>query len=171
VRGLPLFTVLLACALPALGLDQESWLDKRESMMREAVRLRVAYSNCVAKVSEPAEDVIVPIETHPSGAVKLVIAARKAQFFLDEGFIWAAGVTLRKLDEDGKELSRIEAEHCLFDRNPAAKSGWAEGAAKVTHKDSVFTGEDVYFSSRESYVLALRKSQIVSVDAKFGGGL
>lgn len=164
-----LMTVLLAIAASAFAFDPALWLGKRQIMMREAERLAAAYTNCVARLEQPAEGVAVPIETFPDGAVKLLVSAKRAQFFLDTGMVWAEGVIIRKFEQDGVEKSRIEAAACVIDRN--SKSGWASGRAKVVHGTTEFTGEDVYFSSPEGYIISTKKSLIVTKDMKFGGAL
>lgn len=158
---------ILAASSALAAFDSAEWLAKREMLTREAERLRAAYSNCVARVTEPAEDITIPIETFPDGSVKSFVHARKATLFLDTGFVWAAGVTVRKVDTDGKEVSRIDAANCVIDRN--TKSGWADGPARLRHGSTTFTGEGIYFSSPEGYVMVLRKSEIYSKDLKFGG--
>ena len=99
--------------------------------------------------------------------MKLSIEAKKSQFFLDEGIVWAEGVVIRKTGADGKEVSRIEADNCVFDRN--TKSGWADGRLTLTHGGTVFSGRGVYFSSPEGYVSITEGSDIVSQDLRFGG--
>jgi len=159
--------LVLAAVTASAAFDSTGWLAKREMLTREAERLQAAYSNCVSRVREAAEDVVVPIETFPDGSIKSSVFAKKAVFFLDTGLVWAEGVTVKKQDEEGNVLSQIDAEHCVIDRK--TKSGWAEGPAKLRHGTTEFTGEDVYFSSPEGYVSVMRKSRIASKDLKFGG--
>lgn len=159
------------CILAALqgfaAFDSATWFARREKLSHDAERLRVAYTNCAAQVREPAEDVMIPIETFPDGSVKTSVSAKKAMLFLKEGFIWAADVVVRKLDVEGAVVSQIDAKTCVIDR--VAKSGWAEGPAKLRHGATVFEGEGIYFSSPEGYVMVARKSRIHSKDLKFGG--
>lgn len=164
--AIEIICVFAAFAVSA-AFDSAGWLAKREMLTREAERLQVAYSNCLARVSEAAEDVIVPLETFPDGAVKSSVHAKRAQFFLDTGLVWAADVTVKKLDDEGKVVSQIDAASCVIDRT--TKSGWAEGPAKLRHGTTEFEGEGVYFSSPEGYVSVMRRSRIVSKDLKFGG--
>ena len=159
--------LLTVSALNALAFDTNEWLGKRELLMREAERLMTAYTNCVAHLEVPAEDVTVPVETFEDGSVKVIVLAKKAQYFLDAGFVWAEGVTIKKFKQDATLEAQIEAESCVVDR--VAKSGWAEGSATVTHGKTVFRGKGVYFSSPESYVRVFSDSEIVSEDLKFGG--
>lgn len=158
--------VLLAALLAFVSAE---WSGRREMLTREAERLQVAYTNCAAKATEPAEGVVVPVEVNSDGSVRLSIEAKKAQIFLDDGLVWAEGVVIRKIGSDGVEASRIEAENCVFDRS--TKSGWANGALKLTHGGTEFSGRGVYFSSPEDYVMSFSGSSIYSKDLKFGGGL
>ena len=150
----------------AFAFDSAEWHGKRELFAREAERLMVAYSNCAARVSEPAEQVTIPVETFPDGSVKTLVSAKKARYFLKEGLVWAEDVEVRQNAADGSVAGRIEAASCVVDRN--SRSGWAEGAAKVTYGKSVLTGSGVFFSAPESYVKVFDGAAIESDDLKFG---
>lgn len=156
---------MAACA--ALAFDSAEWLEKRELLTQEAERLRAAYKDCEKKATEPAEDVTIPVDTFPDGSVKLTIHAEKAQYFHSKGLVWAENLKVLKFDRDGEEDSRVEAKHCLFDKE--TKSGWAEGPTKFTHGKTTFRGNGVYFSSPEGYVMVLEDADIESKDLKFGG--
>ena len=156
----------LFAAFAAQAFDSAELLGKRQVLLREAERLRVAYSNCLSRVKSPAEDVTVPVETFPDGSVKTVVVARRAQFFVREGLVWAEGVVIRKLRQDGTQESRVEADSCVVDRS--TKSGWAQGRALVMHGGTVFRGEDVYFSSPESFVHVGRNMEMESDDLASG---
>jgi len=166
VKGLSIVAVLLTVT-EAFAFDSAEWLGKRELFAREAERLRGVYSNCVARLETPAENVSVPVETFADGSVKVLVAAKKAQYFLDTGLVWAEDVVVRKYRPDGSEDGRIEAKNCVIDR--LSKSGWAEGRATVTHDKTVFRGVGVFFSSPDSYVKVFESSDIESKDLKFGG--
>lgn len=161
-----MISLLLACMFAVVPSE---WMGKREMLKHEADRLREAYVTHLARATEPAEDVTIPLDTYENGSVKLVFAAKKAQIFAGEDFILAWDVTIRKLDEKGVELSRVEADCCLVDRT--TKSGWAEGPVKIANEKTTFSGENVYFSSLEGYVMSLAKSKLVSTDMKLGGAL
>lgn len=165
--------ISLLLATSAQAFDRGAWLERREVLSREAERLRAAYSNAVASADAPAEDVEVPLETNADGSIRLSISAKKSRIFLKEGLVWASGVAIRRFDEKGAEVSRVEAEECLFDR--ATKSGWAEGRAKVVHGGTAFSGEGVYFSAEEEYVMSFGGSRLETKDLgkagkKKGGG-
>lgn len=152
-----------------LATVPSEWMGKREVLKCEAERLREEYRAHLARVDEPAEDVTIPLDTYEDGSVKMVIVAKKAQVFAGEDFLLVWDVVIRKLDEKGAELSHVEAERCLVDR--ATKSGWAEGPIKIANEKTTFSGENVYFSSLEGYVMSLTKSKLVSTDMKLGGAL
>lgn len=162
-----LLAVLSLAALGSQAFDSTAWFARREVLTREAERLKAQYAAALKRIDSPAEDVNIPLETQSDGAITLSIAAKKAQIFIKEDLVWAESVIIRKFSEDGKEFARIEADNCLFDRT--TKSGWAEGRAVVAHGATAFRGEDVYFSAAEGYVMALKKSKIISRDLKLGG--
>ena len=153
----------------AFAFDSSEWHGKRELFAREAERLMCVYSNCVAKVKEPAENVRIPVETYADGSVKVLVCAGKAQYFLKEGLVWAEDVEVTKHAKGGAVEARLEAKNCLVDRK--AKSGWAEGAARVTQGKTTFAGKGVYFSSSDSYVKVFGGSVVESSDLKFGEAL
>lgn len=166
MRGL--VTALAAVvASGAWAFDTAAWLAAREPHLAEIERLRAAYTNCVAQLKVPAENVTIPIETFEDGAVKSVVYARRAMYFLDSGFVWAEGIDVKKFKNDGALDAHIEAERCVIDR--MSKSGWAVGPAKVTHGKTTITGEDVYFSSSEGFVRVTKNAKIVSAGLDVGG--
>lgn len=153
-------------ALDAFAFDSTEWLGQRELFAREAERLRGVYATCAAQVATPAENVTIPVETHPDGSVKTLVKAARAQYFLKEGLVWGEAVEVRRLATNGVIEASIEAKSCVVDR--ATRSGWAEGAAKVTNGKTVFSGEGVYFSSSDSYVKVFGASSFASEDVRFG---
>ena len=148
----------------AQAFDLSAWSAQRDLHLREAERLRAAYSNCLQRLDHPAEDVSVPVETYESGAVRLVVQARRVQFFLDSGLVWAENVVVRRLAPDGSVETRIDARSCVVDR--FTKSGWAEGAARVQHDKTSLSGKNVYFSSPESYVRIFEGADLRSEGVK-----
>ena len=155
--------VCLAFAPAAVqAFDSTAWLEKRGLLMREAERLHAAYSNCLSRVRTPAEDVTIPVETHPDGSVKTLVSARKAHMFVRDGLVWAEGVVIRRFRADGSQEALVEAASCVVDRT--TKSGWAEGPARVVQGKTSFRGEDVFFSSPEEYVRVFRNAEMESDD-------
>ena len=167
MRTFASIAICILAAGAANAFDSAEWLGKRELLLREAERLRAVYSNCLAKAKAPAEDVTMPMETFEDGSVKSIVAAKKAQFFQKEGTIWAEGVVITKFAHDGSREVCIEAERCVVDR--FTKSGWAEGRASFVQGGTRFGGENVYFSSPESYVHVSAESSFETSDAGAGG--
>lgn len=149
------------------SFDAEAWLSKREILTREAERLRGAYSNCLARVDHPSENVKVPIETFPDGAIKSMLTASRVLLFLDLDFIWADHVVIEQLSEKGAKPAHLEAAFGVVDRQ--TKSGWAEGPARLEYETTTCTGEDVYFSSPEGFVSIYRDTRIVAKDLRLSG--
>lgn len=152
----------------SFAFNSEEWLGKRELFAREAERLRGVYSNCVARLDMPAEDVVLPVETFDDGSVKTRIEAKRAQYFHDKGLVWAEGVKVCRFRENGSQEACIVATNCVVDQS--SRSGWAEGPASVTHGKTTFRGEGIYFSMPDSYVKVFAASDVESVDLKFDGG-
>lgn len=162
-----LTVVVLLLAAGASAFDSTSWLEKRQALRDEAIRLKAAFAACQAQANSPASDVVVPVETFEDGTVKTIVRARQAQYFHAKNLVWAKGVTVLKHAQDGTVKVRLEADACVIDR--LSKSGWAEGKARLEYGETVFTGEGVYFSSPEGYVSVLSGADITSSDMKFGG--
>ena len=158
---------LILSAAGAFAFDSAEWLEKRRLLTHEVERLRAAYADCVKRLDQPADDVTVPVETFEDGSVKTIVFAKRAQYFMDRGLVWAEGVSVKKFKPDGSLDGQIDAERVVVDR--FTKSGWAEGEASVEHGKTTFRGRGIYFSSPESYVKVFEDADIESKDLKFGG--
>lgn len=147
--------LLVGAVLPLFAsFDSSSWMAGRADRVREAERLRTAYRQCAAAVREPAENVTVPVENYPDGAVKTSVVADRAQIFLKDGLIWCSGVKIRQFRPDGSVESEIDAANCAVDRT--TRSGWAEGAAAAIYRgEADLSGSDVYFSAKDEYVMIM----------------
>lgn len=162
-RALVLSLAGLSC-WASFAFDSTAWLEKRDDLTHEVDRLRGAYAACVKRLQAPAEDVSLPVETFPDGSVKTTVQAKKAQYFLNSGLVWAEGVVVRTFKEGGSPDLVLEAASGVVDR--LTKSGWAEGDVRITQGGSVFRGRGVYFSSPEEYVRVTRDSDFESTDFK-----
>jgi len=163
MKGVVILPFLLA-AVSAQAFDSETWLGKRAVLAQEAERLKIAYTNFEAQAVHPSEAVSVTLEQYPDGSAKTMLFAGQAVFFRTEKFIWTKGLVVRRLDKDGKVVSKIDAETCVIDQT--TKSGWCPGHAVVTREGSRFEGDGVYFSSPESYVSVFSNSDLRSSDTK-----
>ena len=156
-----------SAAAQSVAFNGEDWFGRREILTREAERLSAAFTNCVAKLRDPAIDVAIPVETFDDGSVKTSIKAARAQYFVETGLVWAEGVEVCQFDENGALVTKIEAERCVVDRE--SKSGWAPGRAKAEYGKTVVEGDDVYFSFPEQYVMIFSKAGVTSTDIKLKG--
>ncbi len=157
-------TALLLSAT-VLAFDSTEWMGKRELLSREAERLQKEYSNCVARLETPAENLSFPIESHPDGSVKSVIVAEKAQFFLDTGFIWGTNIVVRQMSTNGVVEAEIRADNCVVDRS--TKSGWVAGHAWARYLKNEVEGDGIYFSFSEEFATIYANTQIRAKDQKF----
>lgn len=130
-------------------------------------RLEKAYAECAPKIDRPAEGVMVPVESHPDGSVKVDVEAAKAQFFEKEGFVWCGGVVVREYAPGGEVKMEFRAESCIVDRN--AKTGWAPGRVEGVHGGTRLEGAGFYFSFSDESVRIYDKVEIRSNDIKLKG--
>ena len=152
-----LLIIFAMFSLAAAAFKSEQWLAERGDDS-DMLRLRAAYSECLAKIDTPAENVTIPLEYHADGTVKSRLTARRAQLFLDSDFIWGEGILVAQYREDGSFVGTIEAENCVVDRK--TRTGWVEGAAKMTYGDSSVKGRGVYFSLEREFIKIFSQSEI-----------
>ena len=138
-----------------------------EALARDEARLQAAYAVCLARIDRPAEDVVVPVESHPDGTIKVDAKAARAQFFDKEGLVWCGDVTVREFDEKGRLKMELEAVSCVVDRK--SKSGWLEGRTVGRVGATELSGRGIYFSCAQEYVKITSEVSIVSSDIKFEG--
>jgi len=166
VRGLVLAVACTAAGI-ALAFDADAWAAKNETMAKEAVRMRAEYAKYAAKVSKPAENLTIPIETFDSGEVKAVIIAKKGLFFREVGYIWAKDIAVERYKEDGSLDMRLEAESCLMDR--PHKCCWAAGHVKAHHRKTTLEGDDAFYCSSNNFLKVMSNAKVVSEDVKMKG--
>ena len=151
-------------ALAANAFDSADWLGQRELLDREAERLCGAYAKYRSLAKDPAESIVVPVESHSDGSIKTSIGAKRAQFFINDGFIWGEGVAVRQLGRDGSVEMMLDADDCVVDRS--TRSGWVEDHAHAEFRnDAVLDGDRVYFSAIEEY-LKIYTNTVLRADGK-----
>lgn len=155
-KSLAIFIAVASCGA-ACAFSSEKWMAVRNDDS-DMLRLRAAYADCVAKLALPAEDVVFPLETYPDGTVKSRLKAKRAQMFMDTGFIWGEGVRVEEYGADGKVSGWLTAENCVVDRK--TRTGWVEGAATLTYNDTVVKGRGVYFSFEREFIKIFSQSEI-----------
>ncbi len=159
-----LLLAVLGGALAVQAFDSVNWLTKVAIFEREAERLRFEQNRLSKLVKDPAENVSVTLEKHANGAIKTVLEAKKAQFFLDIGFVWGEDVVVTEYNLDGSKRGFITAQDCFVDRE--TKSGWVEGRIHAVYDKMTLDGEKVYFSFEEEYVRIFNDAQITSAGMK-----
>ena len=147
----------LAFCCTAVAFSSAKWLEERNDDS-DMLRLRTAYADCVAKLAQPAENVAFPIESYPDGTVKSRLKAKRAQLFLDTGFIWGEGIRVEEYGRDGKVSGWLAADNCVVDRN--TRTGWVEGSATLSYNDTVVKGRGVYFSFDREFIKIFSQSEI-----------
>ncbi len=140
---------------------------KIESFSADEKRLQGEYSKCLEKVKNPSQGIVVPIESHPDGSVKVDIAAGKAQFFDKEALVWCADVVVREYNPAGDVKMELVAESCLLDRT--SRSGWLEGQACAKYGKTSISGCGIYFSFPDEFVKISSKVLVESSEIKFQG--
>ena len=150
------FIAIAACSV-AFAFSSAKWLAERNDDS-DMLRLRAAYADCVAKLAQPAEDVVFPLESYPDGTVKSRLKAKKAQLFMDTGFIWGEGIRVEEYDREGKVSGLLVADNCVVDKN--TRTGWVEGAATLNYNDTVVKGRGVYFSFDREFIKIFSQSEI-----------
>ena len=152
---------VLACVLALCGavcaFSSEEWLKLRNDDS-DMVRLRAAYATCKANAGQPAQDVVFPLETYPDGTVKSRLKARRAQLFIDTGFIWGEDIRVEEYGRDGKVTGWLKAENCVVDRT--TRTGWVDGAAMLSYQDTIVKGRGVYFSFDREFIKIFSQSEI-----------
>ena len=124
----------------------------------DELRLRAAYAECVAGVVNPAEGVVVPLQTSSDGRPQVTATAGKAHYFevpdpaakdkkrrKRKILVWCQDVTVRMFDEkDGSVSVELRAPGGLFDRE--TMSGWLDGAVTGHWETAPIAGTGVYFA-------------------------
>lgn len=147
-----ILAALLIALAPALrAFDSQAWLAVRGEHAAEAARLETAFAKCAAMAGDPAENIVVPVETHPDGSVKTAVSAKKARLLLKEGLLWGEGVKVVQTEPGGRVVAEVAADSCVVDRT--TRSGWAKGHARAFYRDEAeIEGDGVYFSAAEEFI-------------------
>jgi hypothetical protein len=108
-------------------------------------------------MTTPVEQLSLPLDYFPNGRVKARLRAEKAQVFAD-GTIFAEGVVVELLSEEGRLDGRLTAEGCLFDRK--AKHGWCDGRVSVEKSGDRLKGRGMYFSIEGEFIKIMDECEI-----------
>jgi hypothetical protein len=110
-----------------------------------------------AAMTSPVENLTLPLDYHPNGRMKAVLRATKSQI-VAEGMIYAEGVSVDLLTEDGQPDGKLTADGCLFDR--VNKQGYCEGAVSVVKGTDRIKGRGMYFSIEAQFIKILSECEI-----------
>lgn len=165
-----LLTLFAALASAFLFAEEEEMFDLASAVKRfeaDEARLKAEYVKCLEKLDKPSEGIVVPVESHPDGSVKVDVTAGKAQFFDKDSLVWCGDVTVREYTPEGKVKMELTADACVVDRN--TKSGWVQDYASGRYGKTKISGCGIYFSFTEEFVKISSKVAIESSDLKFEG--
>jgi len=149
---------LLFGGAPAFGAedpDVARWFNRHPA--EEWRPLVEKWSTVKSAMTSPVENLMLPLDYFPNGGLKAQLRAKKAQMFLD-GLIFAEGVNVELLTEDGKPDGRLTAEGCLFDRK--AKRGYCEGRVTVEKSGDRLKGRGMCFSIDDQFIKILNDCEI-----------
>lgn len=149
---------LLLCGGAARGAgdpEVDRWFTRHtEALWRP---LAEKWSVSKAAMTSPVENLMLPLDYYSSGRIKTVLRAQKAQILLD-GLVFAEGVCVDLLAEDGQVDGRLRAEACLFDRT--AKHGYSEGPVSFEKSGDRLKGRGMYFSFEQQFIKILGECEI-----------
>ena len=162
---------LILCALLPVALFASEELADIPALTAkyaaDEARLKVAYTNCLAHLDHPSEGIVVPVESHPDGSVKVNVMADKAQFFDKDSLVWCGRVTVCEYNPDGTIKMAFRADDCIVDRS--TKSGWISGRGVGATGKTRISGYGIYFSFSDEFVKISSKVAITSSDFNFKG--
>lgn len=147
--------LLAVSAIPADDPATDYWFDRHSEA--EWRPLADRWAAVKAEMTTPVEHLALPLDYHANGRVKARLRAEKAQIFLD-GMVFAEGVEVELLTEDGSPDGRLNAEGCLFDRK--AKHGWCEGLVSVEKDGDRLKGRGMYFSIEAQFIKIMSECEI-----------
>ena len=152
----------------AFAFDSGKWLAERGDDS-DMLRLRAEYAKCVKNIDVPAENVMLPLEYYPNGAVKSRLRAKKAFMFVDTGFIWGESIKVEQYKEDGRTVEAyLTADNCIVDRK--AQSGWVEGNAHMDWDGTSISGRGIYFSFNREFIKIFSQTEIRTKALKLNAG-
>lgn len=154
-----LWTVLLA---PPFSLsaasdpEVDAWFARHtEKDWEPTVKLWEAKR---AEMTTPVEKLILPLEYWPSGSIKARLFAERAQILDLGSFVFAEGVRVELLAEDGTSDGLLNASDCVFDRK--AKKGFCKGEVSVIKGGDRIKGRGMFFSIDDRFIKILSQCEI-----------
>ena len=149
---------LLATGGGAFAVQEDEvahWFNRHSEAVWRPLAEKWAVSK--AAMTAPVENLTLPLDFYDNGRMKAVLHAERSQLVAD-GLIFAEGVFVDMLTEDGKPDGRLTAEACLFDRE--AKHGYCEGAVHLVKGNDRIKGRGMYFSIEEQFIKILSECEV-----------
>ncbi len=149
---------LLLCASGVRGAgdpEVDRWFNRHTDAVWRP--LAEKWDASKAAMTSPVDKLMLPLDYYPSGRIKSVLRAQKAQMLL-EGLVFAEGVRVEMLAEGGQIDSWMTADACLFDRN--TKEGYCEGVVNVEKSGDRLKGRGMYFSMEQQFIKILAECEI-----------
>lgn len=158
---------LFCCGTAGAAGDPEvdRWFDRHSDQTWRPLAEKWAAAK--AAMTSPVENLTLPLDYHPNGRMKAVLRASKSQI-VTEGMIYAEGVSVDLLTDDGQLDGKLTADGCLFDR--VSKQGYCEGAVSVVKGTDRIKGRGMYFSIEAQFIKILTECEIRTrrIPLKFG---
>lgn len=152
--------VILIVALIAGGLWAEEPRTEAPVALNHNLackQLQERWERANAEMATPVENLVLPVEFHPNGRVKIVLRAKQSQMFKD-GYIFATGVHFDMFDVDGKKNGEMVMDDCLFDRE--RRIGYCKGRVHVNRDGDALKSRGMYFSTEPNFIKLLSECEI-----------
>ena len=111
-----------------------------------------------AAMTTPMEKLVIPLEHHANGRVRVRLYARLAQIFDQGNTLFAEDIRVELLDDRGTLEGELKAEGCLFDRK--TKCGYCKGRVFLKKDGDQIKGEGLFFSSGREFIKILDSCEI-----------
>jgi len=151
--------VIIAAALMAGGLwaDEPRAETPQVDHVQACKALQARWERANAEMATPVENLVLPVEFHPNGRVKVILRAKQSQMFAD-GYIFALGVQFDMFDGDGRKNGEMVMDDCLFEREK--RIGYCKGRVHVNRDGDTLKSRGMYFSTEPNFIKLLSECEI-----------
>jgi hypothetical protein len=115
------------------------------------------WSEIKGRMTNPIENLTLPLDYYPDGTIKARLIAKHSQIF-ENGTVFASGVEVVMYDVGGQVSGHLVASDCVFDREKS--HGYCRGAVEVRYNNDVLKGVGMYFSIADEYIKILSDCMI-----------
>ena len=151
--------VILSIALIAGGLWAEEPRAAVPALDHTAAckQLQERWERAHTEMSTPVENLVLPVEFHPNGQIKIILRAKQSQM-LQDSYIFAVGVHFDMFDAEGKKNGEMVMDDCLFDRG--RRIGYCKGRVHVNRDGDALKSRGMYFSTEPNFIKLLSECEI-----------